>query len=63
VRGWRGALDAQGRAVLDLVDLDVRSPPRDPKTLRERKSRHQITSLYHDPVVEYDLWRSSVPRW
>ncbi len=63
VREWRGYVDEQARGLLHLVELDVQSPPRDKKALRARAEHQQVTTVYHDPVIEFDLTRSVVPRW
>jgi hypothetical protein len=60
---WRPYVDEQARSRLDLVVLDLQSPPRTRRDLEARQGRHRITGLYHDPVVEYDLHRSGLPRF
>jgi hypothetical protein len=60
---WVAQLDGQGRSLAELVLLDVATPPRDRTELRARAARHRATHVYHDPVIEFDLRRSRVPRW
>ena len=62
LRHWRGHVDEQARGMIDLIELDLLSPPRDRATLRERGRGRRISTLYHDPVIEFDLERSPVPR-
>ena len=45
----------QERDLLELIVLDLTDPPRDRRELRARKKLHKSTTLYHDPVIEYQL--------
>jgi hypothetical protein len=58
------SLDAQGRALVELILLDMREPPRTSADFARRQlkqQRHKISSLYADPVVEFDFERSGLP--
>ncbi len=63
VRLWRPHVDEQARSLLDLVELDLQQPPVDHSDLRARRRLHQVTDLYHDPAIEFDLHRSVVATW
>ncbi|MBL8754906.1 MAG: hypothetical protein JNK15_16495 [Planctomycetes bacterium] len=62
LRDWRPFVDAQAASLIDLVVLDVVTPPRSKAELRARGSLHRVTSVYHDPVFEFDHERSALPR-
>jgi hypothetical protein len=62
LREWRPFTDGQAVALIDLVTLDLATPPRTRAELRARSRMHGVTSVYHDPVVEFDFERSSLPR-
>jgi hypothetical protein len=56
--------DEQASRLLKLIELDLLWPPRSRNELRARGQRlgmGHITSLYHDPVLEYDPSRSYLP--
>jgi hypothetical protein len=63
IHEWRPYVDEQARSLLDLVVLDLQAPPRTRFDLEDRRGRHRVTGIYHDPVVEYDLHRSPLPRF
>ena len=58
LRGWRGHVDQQARQLIDLIVLDLESPPRTRTELEARKSMHNVTALYYDPVIEWNISRS-----
>lgn len=60
---WRPSVDEQGRQLIDLVLLDLREPPRTREQLRSRRGMHAVTSIYCDPVLEFDVNRSPVATW
>lgn len=60
LREWRPGLDDQGRALIDLIALDLASPPQNRGELVARGRLHDITGIYHDPAIEFDLGRSSI---
>ena len=60
LRGWRGHVDQQARQLIDLIVLDLESPPRNRAELQARKSMHNVTMLYHDPVIEWNISRSRI---
>ncbi|MEO6595325.1 MAG: hypothetical protein ABIP94_11280 [Planctomycetota bacterium] len=60
VRLWRPHVDAQARSLLDLVEMDLRQPPKDRSALYERGRLHRVTGIYHDPAIEFDVARSPV---
>jgi len=53
--------DEQMRRLLDLIELDLRSPPTRDEHFRARQGMHGVTSLYHDPAIQFDVHRSVVP--
>lgn len=59
----RRYLDEQGRQLIDLIRLDLKQPPRTKKDFYQRGASFRISSIYHDPAVEYDMRRSVVPRF
>lgn len=64
VDGCRIGADAQARRLLDLIELDLVRPPRNQTELRTRtRELSSITTLYHDPVLQFDAFRSRVPSW
>jgi hypothetical protein len=63
LRAWRPWLDEQARQLVDLIELDLLDPPRDHDQLRARARRHAVTTVYHDPVLHFDLHRSRVAIW
>jgi hypothetical protein len=52
---WRYGLDAQGRQLIDLIQLNLRSPPRNQRELESRRKLHSVTSLCFDPTIDYDV--------
>ncbi len=61
----RGYLDDQGRALVDLILLDLRDPPRTKQDFMRREvmqRQHQISRTYADPVVQLDLRYTDIPR-
>lgn len=62
-RAWRPYVDEQARALLDLIDLDLRTPPRDRRELAHRGTLQRVTSVYHDPALQFDIKRSRVATW
>ncbi|MEE2888369.1 MAG: hypothetical protein VX951_13145 [Planctomycetota bacterium] len=58
------AADGQASRLLKLIELDLLWAPRSRSELRARAQRlgmRDVTSLYHDPVLEYDPTRSLLP--
>jgi len=62
LRYWRPYVDDQARALIDLIEQDLVSPPRDLATMQTRGRSARISTLYHDAVIEFDLRRSLLPR-
>jgi len=56
-------LDEQGRRLARLVQLDAARPPRNELERRVRGRRAKVSSVYLDPVFDYDIHRSVVPRF
>lgn len=63
VRSWIPYADEQARRLLELVARDLEAPPRNRRELAERSRMHDVTTVYHDPVLEFDVTRSRVPTW
>lgn len=63
LRWWRPYVDAQARALIDLIVLDLEQPPRRHADLVARGRGLRVTGLYHDPALEFDVDRSPVPSW
>ncbi|MBX3464163.1 MAG: hypothetical protein KF830_13395 [Planctomycetes bacterium] len=61
LRMWRRHLDEQARSLIDLIEADLLSPPRDAATLKERGATARVSRLYHDAVLQYDITRSPLP--
>lgn len=61
IREARRIADAQAHAVLDLLEWNLREPPRNAAELRLRLGKTRLTTLYHDPSIEFDIERSQVP--
>ncbi|MEC8651251.1 MAG: hypothetical protein VXY92_01710 [Planctomycetota bacterium] len=59
---WR-FVDEQGRGLIRLIRLDFERPPRSRAELVARSGIADVSCLYHDAAVEYDIQRSSVPRF
>lgn len=59
---WRH-VDQQGRDLIRLIRLDYERPPQDKEELRRRGGIAKVSSLYHDVAIEFDLSRSTVPRF
>lgn len=59
---WR-FVDEQGRELIQLIRLDFERPPRSRAELAARRGIADVSCLYHDAAVEYDIQRSSVPRF
>jgi hypothetical protein len=53
--------DPQAQQLLSLIELDLQEPPRTRADIEARGERHDVTTIYHDPVVEYDVERSHLP--
>lgn len=49
----RFGADQQKRSLIDLIVLDLFSPPRSASDFAKRASMHNASELYHDPVVEF----------
>ena len=56
-------LDEQGRRLARLIQQDVATPPRNEIERRVRGRRAKVSSVYLDPVFDYDITRSVVPRF
>lgn len=52
---WRYGLDAQGRQLIDLIQLNLRSPPRNQRELESRRQLHSVTRICFDPTIDYDV--------
>lgn len=52
---WRYGLDAQGRQLIDLIQLNLRSPPRNQRELESRRKLHSVTSICFDPTIDYNV--------
>lgn len=52
---WRTGLDTQGRQLVDLIQLNLRNPPRNQRELEARRRMHSVTSLCFDPTIDYDV--------
>jgi len=63
LQSWLPHVDDQARSLLDLIDLDLRSPPRDQVELAARRLMQNVTTVYHDPALHFDVSRSRVPTW
>ncbi len=63
LRSWRPYVDEQARTLLDLIELDWRTPPRDRAELAARSKLQWVTSVYHDPALHFDVRRSPVATW
>jgi hypothetical protein len=57
---WRTGADEQGRRLIDLILLDLDQPPRTRDEFVARSWRHGVTCVYHDPVIEFDIDRSTI---
>lgn len=60
--GWRPHVDRQARQLIDLILLDLESPPRTRAELEARKRMHSVSGIYFDPVVQYDVTWSAVAK-
>lgn len=58
---WRHHQDPQAARLIELLLIDLDHPPRTDAELRQRRSMHEITCLYHDPAVEFDIRRAYIP--
>lgn len=61
----RTYLDAQGRTLVDLILLDLRTPPQSKADFEQRRAMQQkngISHVYCDPVIELSVLRSNLPR-
>ena len=56
-------LDEQGQRLARLIQQDVATPPRNEIERRVRGRRVKVSSVYLDPVFDYDITRSVVPRF
>lgn len=54
-------LDDQGRKLIELIQLDIKQPPRTRREFYARGNGYRVSTLYHDVAVEYDMQRSSLP--
>lgn len=63
LQSWQPYVDEQARSLLRLIELDLRHPPRNPRELRERAALQNVTTVYHDPALHFDVTRSRVPTW
>ena len=52
-----------GRRLARLIQQDVATPPRNEIERRVRGRRAKVSSVYLDPVFDYDITRSVVPRF
>lgn len=59
----RNAATGQERELLELLVLDLYHPPTTRRELLERRGRHSVTTLYHDPLIEYDPALSYLGWW
>ena len=59
----RNAAAGKERELLELMVLDLYHPPTTRRELLERRSRQSVTTLYHDPLIEYDPERSYLGWW
>ena len=57
----RRYLDEQGRKLVDLIQLDLKQPPRTRREFYARGREYRVSRLYHDVAVEYDVRRSRLP--
>ena len=57
----RRFLDEQGRKLVDLIRMDLDKVPRTKKDFWARSAMIRISQVYHDPAIEYDLWKSPLP--
>lgn len=55
---WRHHPDPQAAQLIELLLLDLEHPPRTAEELRQRRAMHDVTCMYHDPAVEFDVDRS-----
>lgn len=60
---WKPYVDEQARSLLDLIELDLRQPPRDRGELAARGRMQRVTGVYFDPALQFDVNRSRVPTW
>jgi hypothetical protein len=63
MRWWKSYVDEQARSLLELIELDLTTPPRSRADIRARARLQQVTRIYHDPAIEFDVLRSRVPSW
>jgi hypothetical protein len=52
--------DDQQARLINLILLDLTDPPQTKQELWARKKLHDVTEIYYDPVVEFDLDRHFV---
>lgn len=49
----RFGADRQMQSLIDLIVLDLFNPPRTPSDFAKRAVMHNVSELYHDPIVEF----------
>ena len=59
VRGAMRWATGQELQLLKLVELDIVSPPKTRNELKARKKMHNVSRIYHDPVIEF-RWSSFI---
>jgi hypothetical protein len=62
LRYWLPHVDAQAQQFVRLILLDLADPPITKEQFHARQRLHRVTSIYFDPIVEFDPWRSPIAK-